>query len=63
MKKDTIAYRGFEIQVTPCTTRFGTLYHSANNIGEPYMEQIAYKTRQQAIDAAKKDIDTYIEEQ
>lgn len=55
-------YKGFEIQVTTCQTRFGTLFTSTNNLGEPYMEQIAYGSSREAIDAAKKDIDSCISE-
>ena len=59
----TIRYRGFEIQIYAFNTRFGTLYESDNNIGEPHAERTAYKTRQEAIDAAKADINTYVNEQ
>ena len=58
----TIDYRGFEIQIHVFQTRFGTLYEGVNNIGEPYLERTAYKTRQEAIDAAKADIDIYVNE-
>ena len=59
---DRIAYRGFEIQIHVFQTRFGTLYEGINNIGEPYLERTAYKTRQEAIEAAKTDIDIYVNE-
>jgi hypothetical protein len=62
-QKETIGYRGFEIRLWTCSTRFGTLYQAFNNIGEPYMDRVTYKTRHEALAAEKNNIDQYLNEQ
>jgi hypothetical protein len=61
--KETIGYRGFEICLWTRNTRFGTLYQAFNNIGEPYTYHETYRTRDDAINAEKNNIDQYLNEQ
>ena len=60
--KEIIKYKEFEIEVTAHNTRFGVLYHAENNIGEPYDDFMAYKTKKEAVDIEKANIDIYLEE-
>jgi hypothetical protein len=62
-QQETIGYRGFEIRIRTCNTRFGTIFQTFNNIGEPYMNPLTHKTREAALAAEKNNIDQYLNEQ
>ena len=55
-------YRGFVITINKVASPFGCLYEGFDNIGEPVMNSIAYKTIDDAIAHAKNEIDIYIRE-
>jgi len=58
----TYNYRGFKFYIETIQSRFGVLFRSSNNIGEPVIDCPAYKTLKAAKQNAKKIIDDYIKD-
>ena len=60
---ETIEYRGFNITVHGHNSRFGILWATENDYGEPYTDdQLYYQDKNEAIDIEKTNLDACIDQ-
>lgn len=57
-----IKYRGFIITVTAIPTRWGICFKAENNYGEPYTNWVGYRTKSEAVNAEKVNLNSMIDQ-